>query len=90
MPTTNPFSQLTLTAEELLVSKMLLAQRQCTSVELINKAKISNPTAMIANLNQQLAAIDSPWLISCSISRGRGKNAEIGYYRMLRQPFKRP
>lgn len=84
-----PFSQLTLTPEEQRVCALLQKQRQCTSVELISKAKISNPSAVIDGINQQLSALNSQWLIQCSATRitGRQSAAPVGYYRLLKKLF---
>jgi hypothetical protein len=68
MPTSHPFEQLNLSPEEQRVCALLQKQRQCTSVELISKAKVSNPSAVIDGINQQLLAANQPrlWaIIAC-------------------------
>ncbi|WP_293938147.1 hypothetical protein [Iodobacter sp.] len=87
MSTSNPFSQLNLSPDEQRVCALLLKQRQCTSVELISKAKISHPAAIIDAINQQLIASQSTWCILCSATRsvGRQSAAPVGYYRLLKK-----
>ncbi|MEN9659264.1 MAG: hypothetical protein RL571_2729 [Pseudomonadota bacterium] len=87
MSTSNPFSPLNLNPEEQRVCALLQKQRQCTSVELINKAKVSNPAAIIEGINQQLTATQSPWCILCSATRsvGRQSAAPVGYYRLFKK-----
>lgn len=89
MPTSHPFEQLNLSPEEQRVCALLQKQRQCTSVELISKAKVSNPSAVIDGINQQLLAANSQWLIQCSATRitGRQSAAPVGYYRLLKKLF---
>ncbi|WP_130107426.1 hypothetical protein [Iodobacter fluviatilis] len=87
MSISNLFSSLNLNPEEQRVCALLQKQRQCTSVELISKAKVSNPAAIIEGINQQLIAIQSPWCILCSATRsvGRQSAAPVGYYRLLKK-----
>ncbi len=89
MSTTNPFSQLNLNSDEQRVCALLQKQRQCTSVELISKAKVTNPSAVIDGINQQLLAANSQWLIQCSATRSTGRQsaAPVGYYRLLKKLF---
>ncbi|AZN36488.1 hypothetical protein [Iodobacter ciconiae] len=89
MSTSYPFSLLNLSSDEQRVCALLQKQRQCTSAELISKAGVSNPNAVIDGINQQLLASHSQWFIQCSATRSLGRQsvAPVGYYRLLRKLF---
>ncbi|WP_410498798.1 hypothetical protein [Chitinibacter sp. S2-10] len=82
--------QLGLGHDEQVIFLQLCKQRQCTSAELIQRHRISNPQQHVEQINHKLAAKHSRWQIMVSTPRApvrthtQSMQISVAYYRLCK------